>query len=781
MSRHQSSTFDSICGAGSLYESSHTHSTSVGSGLTSGFKRLFVPSGILPQLPGSKSYSSRKGSSTANKSYSSTASTCEPSSPNNRNSARSTQSTVSTARSTQSTVGSVSFLTDRANKRVGEYSEIARVRDRETEGSQSLRRGQKGNDEKMQHGGNIEQVSAEFQSILAGVLGALGREGDAETITISSGETKTNEYVKNSGHKYYKVPVPPRPVQVRFEIWKKQATALVNIWASTDDERPSSKNHQLKARDDGITYQHVLPDSIGVTPGGVAPPCNALFICVEGATEATYDCNVTFSAVKVQLSKEQLLQQRIQASKTTSVVEQRIQELQQNTEKRHQFEEDLVVLKRKRAEEMGESRFIQIRNAKEVVAVTRLKKNEELRQSALARQHQQEVVKSRHAQVMDNLKNRRIMWVQREQTRRREREEQQRIREEAESNDHRVKYFLTSLSMVCFAVNLGQQYKRKLDFIAQRERENNAAGRIGAEFLKFWSCRRRTSMYRNIVILRAGLIAFTRQAHLCVCSWAAPVIKDFITNRLSDDKTSGNVTMQIKAFVLKIRRVQKRWRRIKTIRSARVQICMPFMREMEDEIMRRRTQNKGGDSPNQGEQHRASITGRTSGRGSFLGNPLSRITGGIAAAPVSGKRSSISKRRASSAQRMDEELEEEALLSERMPDHIVQSALYTYFVQRQYTYHEEMTKWQELMKEEDLEAFTMTEQEIHEAHKDVHKPSPLDPCMVRHQPAQYDRMFQLAEETRLRWEMQVLKDAEASKQENRPGYMLAKRKSTTDS
>lgn len=636
-----------------------------------------------------------------------------------------------------------------------------------------------GNDEGTQHHNDTEKASAEFQATLKGVLSALGREQDTDAITISNGETRTDDLKKGGGLNYYKVPLPPRPVQVHFEIAaKRPASAWINQWASTDEERPSAKNWQLKARGDAIVYQHILPESIGIVPGGAAPACDALFVCVECATEVSYEVRVTFSAVKLQLSKEQL-QQRIQASKTGSVVEQRIQELQKNTAKRQEFDEELIRKKRKKAEEMGQCQDIKLRNAMTVIKTTRSGMLDDLRIAAIDRMQRLEQVREKRAENLDSLHKRRIMWVQREQTRRREREEKERIREEEEAEARRVKFWLTSLSMVSFAVNGGQKYKAKLEAIAQRERESHAAGKIGAEFLKFWSMSRRKNMYRNVMLARTGFIAFIRQTHLCVYLWAAPIVADFMSTRVGDQHTSGSVTMQIKAFMLKIRQIQQRWRRIKTIRNARVTICFDFFREMEDVILHRRKKNKMGATES------ASLPSGVhdrSERNPFGGS--SKITGDIQSS--TSRRSSVRTRGSADLTKTledaDGENPEEAVLTGKLPDHVVNDALYAYFVRRQRQYIDELKKWYEQKDAEqedlDLKGFTMGSDEMKESTKNNPKPSPMAPCLVKTLPRQHDLMFQLVEDTRFRWEIQVIKDMQS--QPDNKSRSLTKRKSSSD-
>merc|ERR1719159_1048905 len=132
------------------------------------------------------------------------------------------------------------------------------------------------------------------------------------------------------------------------------------------------------------------------------------------------------------------MQQKRKNAKQSNVVEQKIQELQKNAVKRQEFDEDLAQRKRKKAEERNKN-DLQLRNAREAVTGTRLSKLDSQRISALNRTRRQEQVNDKRAQHLESLYERRIMWVQREQTRREEREEQQRIREEAEAIDSRAK------------------------------------------------------------------------------------------------------------------------------------------------------------------------------------------------------------------------------------------------------------------------------------------------------------------------------------------------------
>eukprot|EP00746_Dinoflagellata_sp_MGD_P161412 gnl/MRDRNA2_/MRDRNA2_88535_c0_seq1.p1 gnl/MRDRNA2_/MRDRNA2_88535_c0~~gnl/MRDRNA2_/MRDRNA2_88535_c0_seq1.p1 ORF type:complete len:749 (-),score=126.08 gnl/MRDRNA2_/MRDRNA2_88535_c0_seq1:14-2260(-) len=739
----QSSIFDSVC---EPYSTSQTsHSTGV-----SQLRRLIVPTGILPQLHQSKAYSS-------------TASTCEPSTCESR------------------IQSSASFLTMRANKRAGEYEDFSRkYQNQQSQGPGHAKRGHKAG-----HGthdteivSDTEKASAEFQATLGRVLNALGREQDTEAIAIGPGEQRSDNLQKGGGHKYYKVPLPPRPVQVRFEIWKRPAGVVINAWASTDEERPSARNWQLKARDDVIVYQHILPDSISVVPGGSAPSVDTLYVCVEGTTEINYEVRVQFSAVKVQLSKEQL-QQRIKESKTSSVVEQRIQELQKNAAKKQEFEEELIRRKREKAEEMGKFQDIKLRNAKLAVTATRLSMAEQRRIAAINYNERLEQVSEKHAQNLENLHKRRIMWVQREQTRRQERAEQERIREEAEAIASRVKDWLTTLSWVSFAVNVGQRYKAKLEAIAQRERESHAAGKIGSEFLKFWSVRRRTTLYKNVLTVRAGIIAFIRQTNLCVHLWAAPIVADFMSTRIGDSRTSGSVTIQIKAFMVKIRRMQERWRKIRTVRLARVAICIDFFRDMEHEfLIKRRKEVQGrkakGSAP-------VSEAGGQSGRLQFPGGN-SKITGDLQAAasvPRLG-RSSTKKRGSLDSDDSDigREKPEDLVLMEALPEQVVTDALYQYFARRQGQYYDDLKAWHQRRADEqfdlDLQAFTASDNVNNSTDP---KPSPMDPCYVKTMPKEYGCMFQVMEDTRFRWEMQMIKELQSHPEHK---YKLTKRKTSQD-
>jgi hypothetical protein len=464
------------------------------------------------------------------------------------------------------------------------------------------------------------------------------------------------------------------------------------------------------------------------------------------------------------------------------VVEQRIQELQKNTGKRQEFEEELIRRKRKKAEEMGLSQDIKLRNAKLAVGTTKLAVIENKRVAALDNNDRREQVSERHARNLESLHKRRIMWVQREQTRRQEREEQERIREEAEAIDRRVKFWLTSLSYVSFAVNGGQRFKAKLEAIAQRERESHAAGKIGSEFLRFWSVRRRRQLYHNVITVRCCILVFIRQTNLCVHLWAAPLVADFLLTRVGDQRTSGSVTIQIKAFMIKIRRLQNRWRRIKIVRHARVFICTDFFREMEQDLISKRRRNKkGGVSAPDGLSQ--SLTVSRNERLQFPAGGTSKISGDIQAASGVSRRSSAkshSKRSSLESRDGDEERErpEDLIPVESLPDQVVADALYTYVVRRQHQYYDDLKRWHEKNAAEqfdlDLQGFTMTSDEVKRAANP--KPSPMDPLLVTSVPKQYDLMYQFMEDTRFRWEMQMLKDMQSP--ENK--HKLTKRRSSAE-
>lgn len=458
--------------------------------------------------------------------------------------------------------------------------------------------------------------------------------------------------------------------------------------------------------------------------------------------------------VKIQFCV-QAMQQKRQNAKQSNVVEQKIQELQKNAAKRQEFDEDLAQRKRKKAEERNKN-DLQLRNAREAVTGTRLSKLDSQRISALNRTRRQEQVNDKRAQHLESLYERRIMWVQREQTRREEREEQQRIREEAEAIDSRGKYWLSSLSLVSFAVNIGQKYKAMLEAIAQREKETHAAGKIGAEFLKFWSVHRRKKMYENIMMIRAGLVAIIRQTNLCTFFWAGPIIAEFMATRVGDQSTSGNVTMQVKIFVLKIRRTQCRWRRIKTVRNARVDILREFFREMEHTIIEKRKKAIKRSA------EQASATPRTPDeRLSFPGGRAT-ISGNIQAASR-GLRGSLRKRATNEGLSEETEQPQDTVLLETMPDHVVQDALYAYIVRRQRQHYDDVKKWHEQIASEqfdrDLRSFTIAEDE--DPLKNNPKPSPLEACLVKQRTAQYNQLFQVVEETRTQWENQLLKDLQS--------------------
>lgn len=569
-----------------------------------------------------------------------------------------------------------------------------------------------------------------FESLVQGIDSVLS--GGMGSCRLVRKDEVVSETVSLHGQRHYKFNLPGRPTLVTVSLVKQSGITPV-LWGSTSIERPNSKNHDIKGKDDKVVYEHAITHAdeqdemaAQVDRRTVVPTCRELFVTVEAeAGECSYSLKVKHSAMKIVLTKAEI---KVQIQRQRGGWESRILDLQREPAQREEFEEhilklqDNIVMKRKEVYGTLDHTAMNVTFTEETDARTKLLA---IKKKAMQRCARQDEAQKRREVTEKEREIKLVEWLNRAEIRRKAKLEQDRMRRDKDKLQEMQRDWLSRMAVVAYAEKLKTMSLDARELQRYLAQKAVSATIIHKFVLKTLGKSRRQNLYKNIVRARIAFTAYARHGRLAVFQATMPVVKTFLeTNTFHREVPS--LVGALTHFKSKVLMLQRWWSSIRTIRSAYVELFLSTWTEIQPELYKAEAEKQAIDEHQLAQEHRHSSTtshgagngrhatphGPHGGHGAAHGGTHSGHGGGGHPSTPHVRRRKSTDGAFRTALDRQKHIE---MAQDQLPDYIAKVILRDYIVQMQKSHRRRIAQWIEEVKQEnfqhDLEGFLVAKPE----------------------------------------------------------------------
>lgn len=495
-------------------------------------------------------------------------------------------------------ISNVSSFTTRANERLDDFVSVLH-------GGRNASKDPGGKNAAEQTSSHVYQEQSSRPDVFGDILkqvDALRGEGSVQTTNLQQNKAVEDVCAKNC-HKLYKVALPTKPSKVHvcvtrlygddFGVSRDEGT--LTIYGSVETDKPSARNHQYTGEEQ-IEYTHAYAttqtnDETGglIDRRKVVPPHKHLFVSVESAwADCRYKICCMQSKVSILLTKAELRER----PNTIPLQEwqKRLNELKHDAGKAYEFETRVKkhqMAQRKRLE--GEKNMMQS-NMDHAFQCSPQRNHNALVSRRIQKLERENKVKACQNDLSEQLHERRTCWLQRAEKRaEKRREEEERQRAEFEFDKRCSDWFLYLFINMQTRI-MAERFMKQKKAIQEWWEQNFAAGQIQSGWVKKYSKQRRHYVYRNVYRMRTGMSAYVRHMQTFVRIRSALAIGAFLESCFVG--ASIDSSQSIRRFLWNVKVVQRRWRKVQTIRTARVEVYTNVMRTIEPELVKLQPRGK---------------------------------------------------------------------------------------------------------------------------------------------------------------------------------------------
>lgn len=392
------------------------------------------------------------------------------------------------------------------------------------------------------------------------------------------------------GIRFYKILLPTRPSTVTVSLTKNSGVAP-SLWGSTKVNRPTEGSCDLRGKEK-LVYVHALKE--GGEDGedhdeerykrfGV-PDCRELFFAVEAeAGECTFKLLLTSSFIRVKLSDEELAEQTRRVKKGWAA---RLEGLLKEPAERELFEERLKTLKEDRRRRQialcGGKNFLNL-NSRSVAEASIDYRKSKLMNQAIKLSERRERASIRREDLEQETETRRMTWLSKTDSRRKEREaEELRLELEHQVQDVQKKW-LEKLALVAATMTLGQRFQELKLELERSQKSVDSAMSLQRCFARYLSHRRSHVLRRNLIHLRVAMATFCRVMQPVARAACQPVVKRAM-DVFGFGQDSSSLRTSMTNFRCKVVKLQHFFRRVRMMRGAYFSIMLPIWQHHQEEV-----------------------------------------------------------------------------------------------------------------------------------------------------------------------------------------------------
>jgi len=423
--------------------------------------------------------------------------------------------------------------------------------------------------------------------------------GPSTPIQVLRKNEEVSETLLLRSTRHYRIPLPNKPTAITVTI-KVSDGVEPTLYASTNCERPNSKDHELCGRDNKLVYEHVLTatdeleGAVNIDRRSAVPSSRELFLGVEAeAAECSFRLTVTFKHIKVVLSRAEIAfrMQNIRQGWKAQLVQLHREPLQ-----REQFEEHVLALQEekefaKRERHRGKN-FVN-RNMRSLEDASPRTKRVMLQQRAAAVSAKHDEVAIRREKLERDLNLRNTCWISHcEERRQRQAHEHARQLQMQQMQEFQCQW-LSRLTAIAFALRVGFEFQMTKEERVHIRSRVWACGVLRKFLVRKLFRRRRTQQYSNVIKMRIISAVFSRMVRPAVMCASQNTISGFLSAcALNPESLAfGNA---LRRFRIRVIRIQRWWHGIH--QDSRIYIAMFLERwtvvqaSLDKDPVRRRTE-----------------------------------------------------------------------------------------------------------------------------------------------------------------------------------------------
>jgi len=393
---------------------------------------------------------------------------------------------------------------------------------------------------------------------------------------------------------HFKVSLPARPTQVYINV--QTVTGMMpDVLASREVEKPHIKNHEFKAKDGRLLYEHVLrTDGDDLEDeSNMVPSFQTLYFSLHAeAAECSCKIFVAMRPIKIVISRG-----HTPARLGRSRLEAKIKDLQREPNELSKFEEHCRDLKDKYAERqfhLHRGRNFREENVLAVPFTDVPSKLTKLRGRALAACARQDEASKRRAERDHEAEQRKLTKLKRRRQREME-EEAQRLAELAEEMQ---RAWLQDLAMTIFIRRLEVQVSGGRHMRTFFSNQISSAG-VMHHFIIRWFCyHRRRRLYAEIVRFRVALMAYARHARMMTFHMAHTKVSGFL-KQYAFHREAPSVIGSLRRMRMRVVQVQRLWLQKRMRREAYIELFLPIWVELQETLVKEKPSimDDDGDDP----------------------------------------------------------------------------------------------------------------------------------------------------------------------------------------
>lgn len=410
----------------------------------------------------------------------------------------------------------------------------------------------------------VRQAHSKYRELVTGIEAAMHGGVVPAVAHIHIGELVV-ERLSAHGRRHFELTLPTQPMNVIVQLSCTDGASPLDLYASTATERPSARHHELKASKAGeLIYSHDIDtdaaDSAALT----------LHLTVESRESCEFSLKSAARRVPRRLEPSEARIAML-ATKSHASVHKKLETLRKDPQARKKLDQRVASLnKQRRSREKDFSAMNQAKvqeyapERREALAITNAGlQNERLQLATQRREVVQKEMETRMITLANRDKDRKAARAA----------EVQKLDDEAIVKELRLRW-LEKLAVVSYGVHLyNMSLAAKLERVREL-RQQQASRTIQFFCMAVLTKRRREALYVNAMRFRCGVVAFARTVMPALASMAKPKVKWFLSVH-SLNRPDVSVVSMIKRFLGWVRLVQRSYRRIRMIRSARVEALLP--------------------------------------------------------------------------------------------------------------------------------------------------------------------------------------------------------------
>eukprot|EP00930_Biecheleria_cincta_P019725 TRINITY_DN1498_c0_g1_i1.p1 TRINITY_DN1498_c0_g1~~TRINITY_DN1498_c0_g1_i1.p1 ORF type:complete len:879 (+),score=190.50 TRINITY_DN1498_c0_g1_i1:60-2639(+) len=387
------------------------------------------------------------------------------------------------------------------------------------------------------------EQQAHFNELMTGIEQALNG-GAAEQVEsrpsiIFRAGTVVEESLEANSVFFLTMPLPRRKVEVVLNI-ARLTGGMPSLFASDTETRPSSRSYDIDAEGGEITYRHD-PD-VGAR--------TALYLCVESGEQA---CNFRLRGALRRFDAEagdgQTESQN--AASCRNRIEQKLATLRADALLRQSFEGRLIEAKRHMNRLRGNTNFA-VKNKQVMTEIAGMGSTARKQREAIKQRARLPLVEARREEVELAREERMNWWVEKDEIRRLEREEEARLEEEAMMMQKRRADLLEKLLTVSFGIHLFNTARKTKVARDLEMKVLMAVRKIEVWCLRYLGKLKRKKLYHNMVSLRLAVVVFARSLQPPKKAMAQERLNWFLPKFLTH-KSKPSLTDLIKRFTNAVR------------------------------------------------------------------------------------------------------------------------------------------------------------------------------------------------------------------------------------